>query len=749
MSRRKRPPVLPPPPVVTATALRPQVRFRLAQGARLEYQGRHFTVVGFTGDGSRDQEVRVQLRDEENLPVEVVLVDLASDPTFRPLDPHSQPIPVLNAYHAHWEALDGQIRLAALEREQHVLEVLSGYASGHASSAAPGEPRQPYQAARLGDRIKAKSAELGVTTRQVERWLQNYREKGHHPYGLIDLNAFRLSNRLGKQESVIADAILHVAKGRQDASDVTFTELRAQVQDRLDTLHRKGKLPTAALLPSQPTFIRLVKHFAPELTRLAKRRHSDASRDRNRRFHKLVSTRAGQYVMLDITPLDLLAKSEVDGHQIRLRLILAIDHYTRAVVAATFIEVEPKGVDVASLLLDILFPLRPHPDWPALPEGARLPYAGLPEAILLAAHEMPEGSALVNIPPLMPEAVVVDNGMAFLSQEFLEMCAQLEIDVLYARPGTGSDKAHVERAFRTIREGISQKLRGYVGPNVQARGRNVGAFHFSWEVQFEITQWIALSYNHATHGGLFHPTMPKVKLSPSQMYAISLEHAGYLAVPLGQDSYFLALRTVLRTISDVGVRSNGHQYDSDVLNGHRNTDSPYLEFEGKWPFKVDKRDDLRIYWQNPDSLVWHELPDRDADWRARPFQGAMTDQIKVVLEERDFTLNNSKEITMINRELRSNYTERVLATERQAKAGADEGFTASERHSQARLARAKADRQQRTQAQEAQALQAPSALDDGHDSHEWDQDLDLNQVSADSDLMGTERPLIKVVGDEF
>ena len=274
--------------------MRPQVRFQLIQGARVDYQDRVLKVVGFSGDGTPGNDVQVELRDEEHLPIRVPLTDLVTDPSFRPLDTQSQKIPALAAYHAHWEKLDGEIRLAALQREQHVLEVLTGYQSGGAAQALPGEPRQPYQSTRQGDRVRAKAAELGVTTRQVERWLQSYRDKGNHPYGLIDLNAFRLSNRLGRQEAVIGEAILAVARNREDDSDVTFTELREQVEHLLDEWFRKGKLNTAAVLPSQPTFNDLIRNFAPELARQAKRRQSDGSRDQNRSFRKLVSTRAGQ-----------------------------------------------------------------------------------------------------------------------------------------------------------------------------------------------------------------------------------------------------------------------------------------------------------------------------------------------------------------------------------------------------------------------------------------------------------------------
>ena len=738
MSRRKqRKVVLPHPTVVTTIPMPGQVNFRIIQGARLEFQGQVLRVVGFGGDGSPDSPLRVLLRDEENLAREVHLTDLVTDPTFRPLGPRLERLPAIAAYHAHWSKLDDEVKLPALEREGHLLEVLTGYRSGRAEEDRPWEPRPAYQAKKQGDRVAAKAAELGVSTRHINRWLHDYRAKGQHPVALIDLNAFRLSSRLGRQEAVIGDAILTVARAREDATDVTFTELREQVEEVLEKWQKKGKVKEAVALPSQPTFNALVKRLAPELARNAKQRHSEKSRDQHRRFYKLVSTRAGQYVLIDVTPFDLLAWSEVDGKQVRLRLVLALDHYTRAIVAAEFLEYEPRGVDLASFLLDIIFPLRAPPSWPALPEDARLPYAGLPEAILLAAHEMPEGSPLVNLPPVMPEAVVVDNGKAFLSREFLDMCARLEIDVLFARPGTGSDKSHIERAFRTFREGLAQKLEGYIGPHTLARGRKVTGFHFAWEVRYHAVQWIARYYNHATHGGLFHPAMPKIKLTPSQMYAVSLAHAGYLAVPLGKDTYYLALRTELRVIGDVGIRSDGYQYDSDMLNPYRNCRSPYAELGWKWPVKVDRRDPTTVYWQHPDTDEWHAIPARDADWRTRPFQDEQVDKIKLILEERGFAATNQTEMRDVQKEIRQDYRAQVTAAKKLARKTAEQDVTPSERAEIARREQAEAQRTRNASGPKPNPDATPA---DGRRSPEWQRDV--TSPLSENDIM-------EEVGDDF
>jgi len=344
--------------------------------------------------------------------------------------------------------------------------------------------------------------------------------------------------------------------------------------------------------------------------------------------------------------------------------VLALDLYSRAIVAARLIEWEPKGVDVTTLLLDIVHPVRAHPSWPTLPEDAHLPYLGIPEGVMLAAHDMPEGEPLLNIPPVLPEAVVVDNGKVFLSTQFRELCARLGTDILLARPGTGSDKAHIERLFGHIRQSLAERLKGYVAQHVLARGRHTQGLHFAWELQFELTQWVARYYNHHPHGGLHHPRAPKIKLTPAEMFAHGVSHAGHLTVPLSRNAYYLALRTELRVISDTGVRVDGAHYDSEALNPYRNADSPYLVLGKKWPFKVDPRDPTVIYFQDPATGSWHAIPERDAEWRARPFHGELADRVKLLLKERQSTAKGEERVKAIHREMDDAYQARVAQSQR-------------------------------------------------------------------------------------
>jgi putative transposase len=627
---------------------------RLTTGMRLMFEDREWRVE--VGPDILDGKVTLKAPGQE--PRVLAVTQVIAAPTFRLLLETA-----LAPYAAHFEKLPGDVKLAALQREEHLREILTGYRAGQAHPDRPEEPLPVYDLAvtpLLKDRVDAKAAELGMDRRQIERWLKSYRDAGGHVFGLIDGRTVRLSNRLGEQDPALGDALLRVAKDLENASDVTFVRIRELVEDRLEELAAKGMVKTIKL-PHQSTFIRLVDEFAPQLSRHAKRRRSEASRGQKRPFGKIVATRPGQLLVIDISPFDILVRSEVDGQGIRLRLILVIDLYTRAIVGADVIETDPKGVDVSSVLLDVVFPTLWHPSWPTLPEDARLPYAGVPEAILLQAHGLPEDSTLANLPPMLPDAVVVDNGMVFLSSQFRELCRRLGCDIILARPLKGSDKAHVERLFLHLRTRLAERLKGYVGPHVLARGSKVAAFHFRFEIKHELLRWISEYYNRRAHDGLAHPRLPGVKLSPSEMYDLGLSHAGYLTIPLGRDAYYLALRSVTRKIGAEGVRVDGRQYDHEALNPYRHATSPYAEFGGLWPVLVDDRDPTYIFFQSPDSGLWTALPDRNADWPARPFGDELLEQVKYTLAVRGFKPTNHTDVESARRVWQREYDARVKA----------------------------------------------------------------------------------------
>src|SRR5207244_2936262 len=119
-------------------------------------------------------------------------------------------------------------------------------------------------------------------------------------------------------------------------------------------------------------------------------------------------------------------------------LTIALDLYTRAIVAYRFTPRSAKQVDAALILADILAWKPMRPGWP---DSARWRYLGVPETIVIDAA----GFEPSSIPALCPETVVVDRGRIFLSQAFIDACARLGISVQLARPYRPTDKAQIER----------------------------------------------------------------------------------------------------------------------------------------------------------------------------------------------------------------------------------------------------------------------------------------------------------------
>jgi hypothetical protein len=90
------------------------------------------------------------------------------------------------------DAMGDNERLELVGRLGHVREVLTGYRSGNASQAAPGEPRAAYvPGAALMDHYRAKAEEMGVREITVRRMVAAYQADGAS--GLIDVTAVLVS----------------------------------------------------------------------------------------------------------------------------------------------------------------------------------------------------------------------------------------------------------------------------------------------------------------------------------------------------------------------------------------------------------------------------------------------------------------------------------------------------------------------------------------------------------------------------
>ena len=149
----------------------------LTVGARLRHDGETFQVVDFAGR-------RITLQSAAGRERQVEIGWLLGHPSTELLGARLVPAP-LPAVGPEFAALTESEHAALAERAAHVREVLSGYRSGSAELAAPGEPRPVYDPTvpRM-TRYQAKAAELGVDERTVRRWVKAYQQDG--AAGLLD-----------------------------------------------------------------------------------------------------------------------------------------------------------------------------------------------------------------------------------------------------------------------------------------------------------------------------------------------------------------------------------------------------------------------------------------------------------------------------------------------------------------------------------------------------------------------------------
>jgi hypothetical protein len=269
--------------------------------------------------------------------------------------------------------------------------------------------------------------------------------------------------------------------------------------------------------------------------------------------------------------------------------------------------VSTKAVDAAAVLFESI---RPLPEPAAGYADARAPYHGLPGQVVIDAARLATQDGEALLPSVAAETVVVDHGKIYLSEHLMSACARLGISVQPARVYQATDKAALERFFRTLGEQLLASLPGYKGPDVYRRGKNPEqeAFYFLNELEQVIRRWTSECYHRQRHAGLCIPEVPGLEVSPLEMFAHGIARAGYLQVPDRADLALDFLATEWRTIQHYGVEIGGLRYDGPALNGHRNQTSPYAgRHAGRWPFRVDPGDVSRIWFQDPADSRWHEL----------------------------------------------------------------------------------------------------------------------------------------------
>ncbi|WP_407565907.1 transposase [Streptomyces sp. 184] len=598
-------------------------RHRIAVTDWIEFEEEQHQVTGVTGS-------LVRLRSASGHHQTIMLNTLLTDSSFR-----AQTVPPAVATDTAagldpggvLALLPNDVRNKALELEGHLQEVTTGYTSGDRLQAKKGEPRSGYHPdLPIATRVETKAAELDLTARRIWQLLAQWKENGL--WALVDRRKARLQNPLRNIDERVITAIREqAAVERRDSSSSISTRFRRRVQNRLDADHGTGVVP----LPKESTFRRAVKL-------LLHRRPCDPADQRisqdnqpDRTFGNVIAHRPGQVVMLDTTPLDVLAFDPVTNDTYTVELTIAIDVATRSILAWRLTPAGTKAIDIGLLLADVMTPEPMRPDWAdALRyQMLRVPY----ERHLSVDERLAEAAAR---PVIYPETLLYDHGKPYKSDVVKRACRTWRIDLQDARKLQPTDKPQVERLFLTINEKFAQHVAGYKGRNTAHRGETVEQ-QARWaldEIAEFFAEYVIAVYQNQHHTGLHLHGFPDLNTSPNGAYAMALGSAGFVDSPRDPNLYYelLPIAARGRVINPYGVELNHLVYDAPVLYQYRRAKSPYGT--GLWPIRYDPRNLLHAYFHNPRDGKWYTLRWTKALSDLQPFTDITLREAKRLVELR-------------------------------------------------------------------------------------------------------------------
>ena len=157
----------------------------------------------------------------------------------------------------------------------------------------------------------------------------------------------------------------------------------------------------------------------------------------------MTAVRPGEWTQIDSTPLDVRVVLD-DGMADRAELTWMVDIATRTIPAAV-LRPTTKAVDASLLLARAMTPEPMRPGWP---DALRMSRSVLPHRRLAEIDQRLEHAAAR--PVIVPETIVCDHGMVYLSQAFRAACRAMGISLQPTHEGSPWEKGTVETSFSAV-----------------------------------------------------------------------------------------------------------------------------------------------------------------------------------------------------------------------------------------------------------------------------------------------------------
>lgn len=566
--------------------------FDIRVGSSVSYDGCLCTVIEIAGDA-------VVLVDGSKKTRRVRLVELLRDAVNAFGLPAEEA--VLTPLALIWADATEAQRDEARRKAGHIREMRTGFVSGLPTLALPHEPRPEYdpKLTTIHERRRAKAAELGLSLKTLKRW-ENRFDEGEE-LALLDFRKTSWTPALSGLDPRWVDMCRRVVEENVRGARRTVTTTLAIVLARV-----KREYPDAEVrIPSEST----ARDAVAELTRgkgtfgASMRAQRSIETRPPVPYGRLVATRPGEYVVLDTTPLNVFGVAPITGKWMRAELTVALDLYDRSILGLRLAPISTKAVDVAGVLMEALAPRELPTEWG---DRASWPFHGVPENIVIDVENLK--ALRFRRPGILPETIIIDHGKPFMSIHVASVCQRLGISIQPAHVYTGTDKAWVERWFRTIDE-MLQELPGYKGKDIASRGEapESEAVYTIPQLEQIIREWIATVYHLRPHGGLVDSQLPAAKMSPAQKFEQGVAMAGRIRVPANPNLLLEMLPVVKRKFNHYGVEIGTLRYNGDIVGKYYDRSRAMAKDKRKWQFSVNPDDFSQIYFNDPDDNSWHVL----------------------------------------------------------------------------------------------------------------------------------------------
>lgn len=512
-----------------------------------------------------------------------------------------------------WQFTVAELRLA------HLLEAETGYRSGDPGLPGPGEPRPGFDPATttLTERRRAKAAEMkqfaerepelakanglaAMSYGTLVRWSKNLPEQG--VLACADDRWLRPSAGHAVAEEV-REALVAVHRECLRRSAVSM-----RTRERLIHQFVRERYGEAVAIPSLET-LRLIwaEWFGAGR---AKQRYvrSAATVAAVASMGHVIVRRPGQVVALDTTPVPVKLRDGVFGEPVTAYLTLALDVYTRSMVAFRLTSADTTSVDVAMLLRDVMTPVPMRPGWG--PELA-WPYPGVPGQVVaeLAGHPV------VGLPFFAPETVTTDHGGPYKSRHATAVQRSLGVNILPSRVLRPTDKQAVERAFDAAKTMLFQLLPGYTGSDVSERGADPEGDAALTLDRFEnmVATWVVTVWQSHRLGEYAPEWDPAGRHSPNTLFAAAMAQGGFaLQIPSPELFYQHLPQHPVAIHPKRGVKISGLWYHDGFLEQERfHRPSPrggaQKARRGAWIVHHDPRDRRYVFFQDDLTHRWIPL----------------------------------------------------------------------------------------------------------------------------------------------